>query len=156
MNLRAQKRMAATLLKTGLNRVWFDDDRLTEVKEAITKADIRALIKDKAIQAKPEQGNSRYRIRKLKKQKSKGRRKGKGSRTGKKTARLSSKESWMAKIRTQRDLIKTLREKLLIDCSTYRMLYRKSKGGFFRSRRHIKLYLTEHGMIKEAKETAKK
>ena len=83
MNLSHQRRISAKLLKIGENKVWFDPDRITEIKEAITKADIRALINDYAIQAKPKNAQSRSKARKIKKQKSKGRRKGAGSRKGK-------------------------------------------------------------------------
>ena len=53
------------------------------------------------------------------------------------------------KIRAIRDLLKTLREEKVIDAKTYRSLYRKSKGGFFRSRRHVKLYIEEHDLAKK-------
>jgi ribosomal protein L19E len=36
-----------------------------------------------------------------------------------------------------------LKEKKIIDDKLYRELYLKSKGGFFRSKRHIKIYLEE-------------
>ena len=71
MNLSNKKRIAATLLKSGETRVWFDPDRLQEIKEAITKADIRKLINDLAIQAKPKTGVSRFRARKLQSRKEK-------------------------------------------------------------------------------------
>lgn len=146
MNLKTQKRIAAQLLKVGENRVWFDINRSKEIKEAITKADIKSLIRDLAIQKKPKKGVSRFRARIIKKQKRKGRQKGKGSRKGKKTARLPRKKSWMAKIRSQRNFIKTLKSKKIITPSTYGSLYKKASGNFFRSRRHIKLYIEEHNL----------
>ena len=42
--LNVQKRLAAQILKCGRNRVRFDPDRLEDIKEAITKTDIRSLI----------------------------------------------------------------------------------------------------------------
>jgi len=149
MNLANKRRIAAEVLKVGKDRVWFDPDRLSEIKEAITKADIRRLIQDLAIQAKPKSSTSRARIRKSKNQKSKGRRKSAGSRKGTKRARLSKKDAWMAKIRSQRKFLKEVKSKGLLDSRTYREIYAKSKGGFFRSVRHIKLYLTEHNMFKK-------
>lgn len=53
----------------------------------------------------------------------------------------------MTKIRTQRVFIKDLRDKNLINVTNYRELYRKSKGGFFRNKRHIKLYIQENKLI---------
>lgn len=155
MNLKNQKRIAADLLKTGTNRVWFDKDRLDKIKEAITKADIRALINDKAIQAKPVKGVSRGRARKNILQKRKGRKQGPGSRKGKKTSRLPRKRKWILLIRAQREFISSLKEKGMINNETYRDVYLKAKGGFFRSRRHIHLYLTDRGLINEVKDTKK-
>lgn len=144
MKLGSQRRLAARLLKCGAHRVWFDQSRLQEIKEAITKNDIRKLIKDLAVQKRQEKGVSRGRARHNARQKRKGRRQGLGAREGSKYARLPAKKRWMVKIRTQRSFIKELKTKKIIDPATSRSLYRKSKGGFFRSRRHIKLYLEEH------------
>ena len=44
--------------------------------------------------------------------------------------------------------MKYLREKEIIEKKVYRDLYLKSKGGFFRSKRHLKLYIDEHGLKK--------
>ena len=55
----------------------------------------------------------------------------------------------MAKARLQRDFIKVLKEKDIIDAVAFRELYLKIKGGFFRNKRHIKLYMEEHGMTKK-------
>ena len=148
MQLKIQKRLAAQLLKASQNDIWLDSTRLDEIKEAITKADIKSLIKDKAIKKKKIRGISRYRIRKIKQQKSKGRRRGSGSMKGGKMARLSKKRRWINHIRIQRSFLKNLIDKNVIDKSSYRSLYMKSKGGFFRSKRHIKLYIEERGIGK--------
>ncbi len=149
MTLKSQKRIAAQILKAGVTRIWFDPNRLSEIKEAITKADIRSLIKDLAIQKKPSKSISSGRAKKIRVQKAKGRRKGLGSRKGTKNARRPSKRSWIINIRNQRMLLAILKQKGLITPRTFNDLYRKSKGGFFRSKRHIKLYLKENKLIKE-------
>ena len=43
----------------------------------------------------------------------------------------------MKKIRALRSLLKEKRDNNTIDVSTYRKLYRKAKGGEFRSRAHL-------------------
>ncbi|MAG50172.1 50S ribosomal protein L19e [archaeon] len=149
MNLKNQKKLSAQLLKVGINRVWFDTDRLEEIKEAITKADLKGLISSKVIQAKPMHGISKFRTRKNKLQKRKGNRKGAGSRKGKKTSRLGRKEAWVSSVRTQRNFIKLLKSKEVVTKKVYRDIYNKVKGGYFRSRRHIKLFLTEHNLFKK-------
>ena len=144
MQLKIQKRLAAQILKSSKNDIWLDSNRLDEIKDAITKADIKSLIKDNAIKAKKISGISKYRTRKRKKQKNKGRRSGAGSIKGGKRARLNKKEGWINRIRIQRKFLQALRDKNIINKSSYRLLYRKSKGGFFRSKRHIKIYMQEH------------
>jgi len=148
MHLKVQKQIAAKLLKCSTKRIRVDASRLEEIKESITKRDIKGLIKDKALQRKPILGTSRGRARKIQKQKSKGKRKGPGSKKGKKNANLSKKDRWIKKIRAQRTLIKDLRDSKKIATQTYSDLYRKSKGGFFRSRRHIMIYVKDHNLIK--------
>jgi len=148
MQLKIQKRLAAQLLKASENDIWLDSNRLDEIKESITKVDIKSLIKDKAIKSKKTRGISRHRARERKIQKSKGRRRGSGSIKGSKGARLNKKRKWINVIRIQRRFLQNLRDKNVIDKSYYRSLYMKSKGGFFRSKRHIKLFIEEHGIGK--------
>lgn len=142
--LRVQKRLASQVLNCSPKRVWFDDTRLEDIKQAITKHDIRLLVGDKAIKEKPMNSTSKVRVRKLKIQKSKGRRKGPGSKKGKVNARLGLKNLWMIKVRVQREFLKELLTKKIITRKAYRELYLKSKGGYFRSKRHVKLFLDEH------------
>jgi len=149
MRLQSQKRISGQLLKCSKSKIVFDSERLDEIKEAITKADIRGLIIDKAISKKPTVGTSRVRARKKAIQKRKGKRRGVGSRKGRKTARLPQKEVWMNKIRAQRAVLKELKQKEKIENETFRDLYMKSKGGFFRSLRHMKLYINEHNLMKK-------
>lgn len=149
MKIGAQKRLAGSILKCSPKRIRFDTERLEEIKESITKADIKSLIKDDAISKLKETGVSRVRARKRKVQKSKGRRRGAGKKKGRKTARLPRKEAWMNRVRKQRGFIKELRENKVIDPETFRSLYKKIKGGFFRSKRHVKLYLTENSLARK-------
>ena len=97
MKLKTQKELSAGLLKCSKKRVIFDTERLEEIKEAITKEDLRGLIKDDAISAKPIKGVSRGRARKRQEQRKKGRQKGPSSKKGKKTARAPKKKEWMKK-----------------------------------------------------------
>ena len=147
--LNVQRRLASQILKCGKNRIWLDPGRTEEIKEAITKADVRSLVRNGVIKRRDLQTTSKFWARKMKLQKSKGKRKGFGSRKGKKTARQPTKRAWINKIRLQRSFIKMLRDKNLIAITDYHDLYMKSKGGFFRSLRHIKLYVQERGLVKK-------
>ena len=146
--LNVQRRLAAEILKCGENRIWFDPDSLDDIKKAITKSDVRVLISNDAISKRRLLNTSKFWARKIKKQKSESKRKGFGSRKGKKTARLNPKRTWMNKIRLQRTYIKSLRASGLIAIADYHEIYMKSKGGFFRSLRHLKMYTKERGLLK--------
>tara|TARA_Y100000310_G_C20671837_1_gene810727 strand:+ start:1528 stop:1992 length:465 start_codon:yes stop_codon:yes gene_type:complete len=146
MRIGARKRLVASLSNASKKRVKFDTSRLEEIKESITKRDLRSLIKDKAIKIKPKRGVSRVRARLHDEQKRKGRRKGSGSRKGTRTARLPRKDAWVTKIRVQRKFLMELRSKGYLTPNTYRNLYKMAKGGTFRSKRHIQLYIKDNNM----------
>ncbi len=141
MKLNVQKRVVADSEKVSSKRVKLDPRRLSEIKEAITKKDLHDLMDEGAIKIVPKKGVSRSRARKHQKQKRKGRRRGPGTREGKAGARADTKETWTKRIRLQRKFLKELKDKEIISNQVYRELYMKAKGGFFRSKRHIKLYL---------------
>lgn len=148
-DLRHQRRMAAEILKCGVNRVWLDQDRLEEIARAVTKEDIRVLIKGKAIRCKQKKGISSGRKKLLARQKEKGRRKGYGSRKGAKFARLPRKERWIKTIRAIRNYLRSLRDEKKIDRSTYRKYYIRAKGGEFKSKHHLYTHLVSEGILKE-------
>jgi large subunit ribosomal protein L19e len=151
-DLRNQRRMAASLLKCGRNRVWMDYDRLDEIAKAVTKDDIRVLIKGKAIKSRQIKGISSGRDKYYKKQKEKGRRRGHGSRKGAKYARFPKKERWIRTIRPIRSYLKTLRSENKLDATKYRIYYRKAKGGEFRNKHHLETRLISDGILKEVKQ----
>lgn len=150
-DLRNQRRMASSLLKCGKSRVWMDNDRLEEIAKAVTKNDIRVLIKGGAIKSKYANGISSGRKKYIAKQKSKGRRRGHGSRKGASYARLHRKERWMRTIRPIRSYLTTLKQEKKIDNSTYRRYYDRAKGGEFKSKNHLKTHLISDGILKEDK-----
>ncbi len=151
-DLTLQKRLAGDVLSVGPKRIRFDPARLNDIKAAITKTDIRGLVRSGVISAIPVKGVSRVRARKNAVQRSKGLRKGPGSHEGKATARAPGKDLWMAKVRAQRKFLKQLKDDGVLTPASFKQLYRRSKGGYFRSIRHIKLFMNEHNLAtREAK-----
>ena len=149
MKLTVQKRLAASVLSCSPKRVHLAPDRINDIKEAITKADIKSLIGEGTITKTPIKGVSRARANKRLVQRRKGLQRGPGKRKGKKTALVSRKDSWMSKIRIQRVFLKELREKEIISQTIFKDLYGKSKGGFFRNKRHIKIYIDENELARK-------
>jgi len=148
MNLTTQKRLAAEILKVGVNRVWIDPDQSEEVSQAITREGVKKLIADGTIKARPKKGISSYRSKKIAEQKSKGRRKGRGSIKGAKGARNPKKKAWMTTIRALRTDLKDMRENREINRTTYRKLYKMAKGGAFRSKSYMKTYARDHDLLR--------
>jgi large subunit ribosomal protein L19e len=141
-DLANQKRLAADILKVGVTRVWMDPEKLEDIATAITREDLRKLVEEGVIKRKAVVGISRGRARARDIKRAKGHRKGQGSRKGAAGARAPKKERWMNKIRAQRKVLKAMRdEEKTIDAHTYRILYRKAKGGEFRNISHLKSYI---------------
>ena len=142
-----KKRLAASILKTSPKKVVFTQENLGDISKAITRSDIRGLVAVGKIKINKSNAQSKSRARAIREAKKKGRRRNAGSRKGGKTSIVSRKESWMAKIRTQRKFLAELREKGILSPKSYRELYLKCKGGFFRNKRHIKLYMNEYKLV---------
>jgi large subunit ribosomal protein L19e len=140
-DLASQKRIVAAVLKCGVNRVWFDPERLSDIENAISREDLRGLVKEGAIKARQKTGVSRGRARARIAKRSYGHCRGPGRRKGAAGARHPGKRSWIQKIRAIRKALVTLREAKTIDPHMYRILYRKAAGGQFRSVAHMKAQL---------------
>jgi len=151
-DLKNQKRMASEILKCGLHRVHIDPDAIEDVSEAVTRQDVRSLIKDKAITKKQIRGISTGRLKKLREQKSKRKRKGHGSRKGRKGARTPKKRGWIRTIRPLRDELRTMRENGTLTPTLYRKYYMKAKGGVYRSRAHLRAQMTSDGNLQAPKD----
>jgi len=151
MSLKAQKRMAAEILKCGENRVYFDPYLIDEIKMAITREDIRNLVKEGIILKKYKKGNSKYRKNLRHERKKKGRARGIGKRKGTKYARLPKKKRWMNRIRPQRRELKKLRDRKSITTATYRKLYKNAKGGMFNSVAQMNRYIKEKDLIRKGR-----
>jgi large subunit ribosomal protein L19e len=144
-----QRRLASKVLECGLDRVWLNPEALEEITSAITREDIRGLIEKGTIKIKPVRGISRGRARALAAKRNYGHCKGQGSRKGKKGARTSKKEQWIKKIRALRRRLKELRAEGMLDKSVYCRLYRKAKGGEYRSVSHLNSHLGSEKMLKK-------
>ncbi|WP_455391439.1 50S ribosomal protein L19e [[Eubacterium] cellulosolvens] len=156
VNLTNQRRVAATILKCGANRVWFDSNRIEDVANAVTREDIRNLIDSKIIRAKQKEGKSGARIKHARGQRDKGKRKGQGSRKGAKYARYPKKRRWISTIRPIRSELRELRDQKLIDRNVYRKFYLYAKGGMFKNRGHLRSHLKAENLLKEPSKTGAK
>jgi large subunit ribosomal protein L19e len=142
--LKSQRRLAAQILKVGQNRVWINPERMDDVEAAITREEIRKLIHEGVIKSLSEKGVSRARARILHEKKTKGLRRGPGSKSGAAHAKISKKEAWMNKIRALRKRLRALKAKKIITESTYRKVYTMASSGRFESIADMERYLKVH------------
>ncbi len=132
-----QRRIAAALLKCGASRVWMEPTAAMKIGKAITRADVRRLIKQGTIKKlsehvpSPSAGPRRQDI---------------GSRKGARGARSGLKDGWLKIIRPQRSMLRELKPNF--QPGAYRRLYRLVKGGAFRSRAHLKIYVDEKKLLR--------
>lgn len=142
-DLANQRRLAAEVMSIGVNRVWLDPEASKDIAVALTREDIRKLIEEGKVGKRDIKGISRGRARELHDARAYGHRKGHGSRSGAKGARRPKKEQWMKRIRALRSQLREMRDNKTIEVSTYRKLYRKAKGGEYRSRAHLKAQIEQ-------------
>ncbi|MBS7639258.1 MAG: 50S ribosomal protein L19e [Candidatus Bathyarchaeia archaeon] len=146
LSLRSQRRMAAEILGVGEGRVWIDPERIEDVEAAITREDIKRLIHEGVIRKVKEKGVSRARARIIHEKKKRGKRRGAGSRSGSRKARVDLDRVWVEKIRALRERLRELKEKRIITTRVYRQLYSKAKAGVFGSIADLHRYIEVHGL----------
>ncbi len=132
MNLKKKKRIAAAALGIGINRVIFDKERINEMKEAITKQDMRDLFKEGAIRISSVKGRH-------KKEKRGRRREGRIRRKVR-----AGKRGYILKIRKLRAYIKMMKERGEISGRKYKKLRNYAKSGIFKDLKHMIAYLNEN------------
>lgn len=136
MEMNTVKRLAADIMKIGTNRVRIKPEKIKDAENAMTRVDIRKLITDGTVYKIPVKGR--------KKNEKRGRR-GPGKRKGK--MGIDAKKEWMAKIRSQRKLLKYILEEKALEPKHKRQVYLKIKSGIFRSKAAFLTYLKENEYV---------
>ena len=132
MNLRSKKQLAANTFKVGKERIAFVKERMGDIKEAITKQDMRDLKKDGAIIVKEIKGRSKNVTRK--------RRRGVGKVKRKVNKR---KQNYVILTRKLRKVVKDKKLKGELNKEEAKEIRKKIRNKIFRSKAHLKERMEE-------------
>ena len=127
MNLGKKKNLAAKTLGVGKDRIVFNVERISEIKEAITRQDIRDLYVNKAITVKDIKGRKKVVGRKTRRR---------GGSIRKKVKK--SKTSYVLLTRKLRAYIQELKGQDKINQEQYLEFRKNIRNSNFRSKAHLK------------------
>ncbi|MFH1585425.1 MAG: 50S ribosomal protein L19e [archaeon] len=130
MNLGKKKQLAARTLKVGKERITFLKPRLEEIKEAITKQDIRDLKKDGAIIVKEPKGRLKNTKRKAKRS------------TGNIRKKVNKrKQEYVKMTRKLRAYTKAMKDRGEITKEEADEIRKKIRNRIFKSKRNLRDYI---------------
>ena len=130
MNLRTKKELAAKTLKVGKERIMFVKERLDEIKEAITKQDIRDLFVDGAIKVKEIKGTKKNIKRKKKRS------------TGNIRKKVNTrKQDYVIMTRKLRAYVKELKNQGKLNAEEVKEIRNRIRNRMFRSKANLKDYI---------------
>lgn len=129
MNLRAKKELAARTFNVGKERVLFVKERLDEIKEAITKQDMKDLYKEGAIKIKEISGRKTVKRKKSRSP---------GNIRKKVTKR---KANYVIMTRKLRRHVKDLKSKGEMSSEEFKEIRKKIRNKAFKSKNHMKEYI---------------
>jgi large subunit ribosomal protein L19e len=144
MSVQLTKRIAADLLSRGVSSIRIKGDVLEKADKAITREDVRELIKSGGVYAQKEKHNLSLYSKELKKKRAKGRRRGIGRKKGTRAARASI--DYPQKVRAQRRVLFALKRDKTINNELFRQFYKLVRGGTFANKASLLGHIKSHGV----------
>lgn len=144
MSIKLTKRIAKQLLNRGESAIRIKESATPEAKKAITREDVRTLIKNGSIYTIKAKHNLSAYSKVLKAKRNKGRRRGPGRRKG--TEKARGKVEYKKKIRGQRRVLKALKAEKIIDNTKFKTYYALVKGGNFANKATLLNHIRNDGV----------
>jgi large subunit ribosomal protein L19e len=130
MNLKNKKSLAVRTLNVGRERIVFLNSRLDDIKEALTKQDIRDLKKDGAILIKEIKG--RKKVKKKKTRRS----------TGNIRKKVNTrKQDYVIMTRKLRRYVSEMKKQGRLSPEEVKDIRNKIRNKIFKSKAHLKIYI---------------
>ncbi len=129
MSVKLTRRIASELLGRGATKIRFKPEAVPDAEKALTRDDVRAMIKSGSVFALPMKHNISAYGAELAKKRTQGRKRGQGKRRG--TLKARGQLDYKKKIRAQRRVIASLKADKTIDNLMFKKLYLLVKGGTF-------------------------
>jgi large subunit ribosomal protein L19e len=144
MSVKLTKRVAADIMKRGETSIRIKPSAIDDAKKAITRDDVKELIKSGSIYAMAEKHNvSRY-GKSLKKKRAEGRKRGPGKKKG--TRKTRSTANHMKRMRSQRRILAALKSDKTINNEQYKEFYALVKGGTFQTKLTLLNHIRSRGV----------
>ncbi|MCL5099663.1 MAG: 50S ribosomal protein L19e [Candidatus Marsarchaeota archaeon] len=144
MSIRLTKRVAASIMGRGESAVRISAASIADAKKAITREDVRELIKKGAIYAIKEKHNISAHGKELSKKRAAGRKRGPGRKHGTYKARAGI--TYMKKVRAQRRVLLQLKSAGTINNEMFKGFYALVKGGTFASKATLLNHIRSRGV----------
>lgn len=130
MNLRSKKELAAKALKVGKGRIVFVRERLEDIKEAITKQDIRDLKQEGAIKVKNISGRKKNTKKKARRS------------TGNVRKKVNTrKRDYVIMTRKLRSYVAEMKKQGRLSTEEVKELRKKIRNKMFRSKAHLREHI---------------
>ena len=153
MSIKLTKRVAAALLKRGVSSVRIKSTAVDDAKKALTREDVRTLMKDGNVYALAEKHNLSAYSKELGKKRTQGRKRGPGKRSG--TLKARGGVDYKKRIRAQRRVLGILKDEKAIDNIMFKKLYALVKGGTFPNKVTLLNKVRSEGIVLDDEKFAK-
>lgn len=144
MSIKLTRRVASDIMRRGKRSIRIKPSALDDAKKAITRDDVKDMIKKGSIYAIVEKHNISKYGKELKKKRAEGRKRGPGKKKGTKKSRSTANH--MKRMRSQRRILAALKSDKTIDNEQYKEFYALVKGGTFQTKATLLNHIKSKGV----------